>query len=67
MIWMVLNPPQHSVSLYAVQPRHVRPILRHGHDIAQIMDTLGAPTPDKEACVSVAWDFLAARAIPQLH
>jgi len=62
MIWMTLNARQHSVSLYTTSARHIRPVLRHCHDLNQVMDTLGAPTPRNEAYVSIAWDFLAPRA-----
>ena len=61
MVWMTLNPPQHSVSLYTTSARHIRPVLRHCHDLNQIMDTLGPPTSRNEAYVSIAWDFLASR------
>ena len=61
MVWMTLNTPQHSVSLYATSARHVRPVLRHCHDLNQIMDMLGPPTSRNEAYVSIAWDFLASR------
>jgi hypothetical protein len=51
MMWMVLNAPQGTVSLY----NHSRRILARSHDIHPVMDNLGPPTALTETWVIAAW------------
>ncbi len=55
-MWMVLNPPQGTVSLY----RRSHRILAKAHDIHPVMDHLGSPTPLTETWVIAAWTCIDA-------